>query len=238
MSVARINSGLISDLARRGQPCMQVMRRELVHQKADGAAMHAVDRLAGPHVPMQRFQHQPVAADRHDDIGRHPGRDCRKARPTPPAPPAPPREALATKAIRSYRLGLAIGLSGSWGAGLRRARLYTLAALVEMAGRHFRAVAPTARAAGAPISPAGFGSGPNPHPADFAANSRARWQNSCDGRSTSAERLETCCGELEFAGAPVRKSVGVIGDQRLPGSRRARSRAPAIRRFSAPGCVP
>ena len=48
---------------------VQILRREFVHQKADGAAMHAVDRLARTHLLMQRLQHQSVAAERHHDIG-------------------------------------------------------------------------------------------------------------------------------------------------------------------------
>ena len=54
---------------RRHQARTQVVRAELVHQKTDGAAMHAVNRLACAHVPMQRLQHQPVAAERHQDVG-------------------------------------------------------------------------------------------------------------------------------------------------------------------------
>ena len=41
----------------------------LVHQEADGAAVHAVDRLAGIHEPLQGRQHQAVAAKRDDDVG-------------------------------------------------------------------------------------------------------------------------------------------------------------------------
>ena len=44
-------------------------RRIVVHQEADGAAVHAVDRLAGLHEVVQGLQHQPVAAERHDDVG-------------------------------------------------------------------------------------------------------------------------------------------------------------------------
>src|SRR5213079_104090 len=47
----------------------QILRAELVHQKADGAAMHAVDRLTRTHMLVQRLQHQTVAAERHHDIG-------------------------------------------------------------------------------------------------------------------------------------------------------------------------
>ena len=54
---------------RRRQSRVQIMRRELVHQKADGAAMHPIDRLARAHMLMQRLQHQPVAAKRHHDVG-------------------------------------------------------------------------------------------------------------------------------------------------------------------------
>ena len=43
---------------------------KLVHQKADGAAMHAVDRLARIHEPLQGRQHEAVATERDDDIGR------------------------------------------------------------------------------------------------------------------------------------------------------------------------
>ena len=54
---------------RRGEPRMQIMCREFVHQEADGAAMHAVDRLARAHMGVQRLQHQAVAAERDHDIG-------------------------------------------------------------------------------------------------------------------------------------------------------------------------
>src|ERR1700722_13239226 len=42
---------------------------KLVHQEADRAAMHAIDRLAGIHEPMQGRQHEAVAAERDDDVG-------------------------------------------------------------------------------------------------------------------------------------------------------------------------
>ena len=48
---------------------VQALGAEFVHQEADGAAMHAIDRLAGTHVLMQRLQHQSVAADRDHDVG-------------------------------------------------------------------------------------------------------------------------------------------------------------------------
>src|SRR6267378_5604695 len=61
--------GMDHRFPRGGKPRMQIARAELVHQKADGAAMHAVDRLARTHMLMQRLQHQSVAAERHHDIG-------------------------------------------------------------------------------------------------------------------------------------------------------------------------
>ena len=51
------------------QPFEEVVLTVLVHQEADGAAVHAVDRYAGQHEAVQRLQHQPVAAERHDHVG-------------------------------------------------------------------------------------------------------------------------------------------------------------------------
>ena len=42
----------------------------LVHQEADGAAVHAVDRHLVVDVPVQGLQHETVAAERHDGIRR------------------------------------------------------------------------------------------------------------------------------------------------------------------------
>ena len=47
----------------------QVLGGVVVHQEADRAAMHAVDRLAGFHELVQGLQHQAVAAERDDDVG-------------------------------------------------------------------------------------------------------------------------------------------------------------------------
>jgi hypothetical protein len=55
-------------VARGGEPARKVPRRVLVHQEADGAAVHSVDRLPGAHVTVQGLQHQPVATERHHDI--------------------------------------------------------------------------------------------------------------------------------------------------------------------------
>ena len=54
---------------RGGEPLAQLFGAVLVHQEADGAAVHAIDRLAGAHEAAQRLQHQPVAAERDDDVG-------------------------------------------------------------------------------------------------------------------------------------------------------------------------
>ena len=41
----------------------------VVHQEADRAAVHAVDRRAGRHEAVQDLQHVAVAAEGHHDIG-------------------------------------------------------------------------------------------------------------------------------------------------------------------------
>src|SRR5690348_4422498 len=40
-----------------------------VHQEADSAPVHAVDRLAGAHVAMQCLEHEAIAAKRDNDVG-------------------------------------------------------------------------------------------------------------------------------------------------------------------------
>jgi hypothetical protein len=52
-----------------GEPLRQIVRREFVHEKSDGAAVHAVDRLARLHEPVQGLQHEAVAAERDDHVG-------------------------------------------------------------------------------------------------------------------------------------------------------------------------
>jgi hypothetical protein len=52
---------------------VEVRGAVFVHQETDGAAVHAVDRLAVMHVLMQRLQHQAVAAERDHDIGLRSG---------------------------------------------------------------------------------------------------------------------------------------------------------------------
>ena len=142
--------------------------------------MHAVDRLARAHMRVQRLQHQAVAAQRDDDVGVvgvvvavKRGQFSSAACASVPA--------LATKAILSYRLGPVIGRRTQLLApGARRARLYTLAALVEMlrpanqAGRGSRPV----------TFPAASGPDPNPQPADFVPiPARARETSGTAGRS-------------------------------------------------------
>ena len=57
------------DLGAR-EPAAQVVLAIVVHQEADRAAVHAVDRHAVVQVPVQRLQHQAVAAERDDGVGR------------------------------------------------------------------------------------------------------------------------------------------------------------------------
>src|SRR5580700_12054137 len=52
-----------------GQPFGEAVVGKLVHQEADCAAVHAIDRLAGIHEPLQGRQHEAVAAERDDDVG-------------------------------------------------------------------------------------------------------------------------------------------------------------------------
>ena len=52
-----------------GEALRQLIRVKLVHEKSDGAAVHAVDRLARRHEAVQGLQHKPVAAERDDDVG-------------------------------------------------------------------------------------------------------------------------------------------------------------------------
>ena len=57
---------LISAAASRS---VQVVLAVVVHQEADRAAVHAVDRHAVVHEAVQRLQHVPVAAERDDGVG-------------------------------------------------------------------------------------------------------------------------------------------------------------------------
>ena len=54
---------------RRREARVQAALGIVVHQEADGAAVHAVDRLGRHHRPMQGLQHQAVAAQGDDDVG-------------------------------------------------------------------------------------------------------------------------------------------------------------------------
>ena len=57
-----------------------------VHQEADRAQIHAVDRLSRAEEGVQRLQHEAVAAQRDDDVGLVRARHRRGARAWPPAP--------------------------------------------------------------------------------------------------------------------------------------------------------
>ena len=52
-----------------GETLRQVIRMILVHEKSNSAAVHAVDRLARRHEPVQGLQHEPVAAECDDHVG-------------------------------------------------------------------------------------------------------------------------------------------------------------------------
>ena len=57
----------------RGEALAQAFELIFVHQEADGAAMHPVDRFVAMHERVQGLQHQPVSAERNDHIGRFGG---------------------------------------------------------------------------------------------------------------------------------------------------------------------
>src|SRR5215813_6950431 len=106
------------------EPLMQIPFAILVHEKTDRAAMHAVDRLAGIHEPLQGRQHEPVAAERDYDVGGL-GPDVAVA--LDQAPPRPLRrghvaghegDALITGCRAFFRHGRAVSNSG----GDRRGR--------------------------------------------------------------------------------------------------------------------
>ena len=70
LRVARLHDQGMDDGDMRGRQSLgQALLDEFIHQEADGAAMHAVDRLAGIHELVQGLQHQPVAAERDNNVG-------------------------------------------------------------------------------------------------------------------------------------------------------------------------
>ncbi len=54
---------------RGGEPVRQTVLPKFVHQEADRAQIHAVDRLLRAEKLVQRLQHKPVAAQRDNDSG-------------------------------------------------------------------------------------------------------------------------------------------------------------------------
>ena len=51
------------------EPLEQVVLAEVVHQEADRAAVHAVDRNAAVEMGVHGLEHQPVPAKRNDRVG-------------------------------------------------------------------------------------------------------------------------------------------------------------------------
>jgi periplasmic divalent cation tolerance protein len=106
------------------EPSQEVAITIFVHEKTNRAAMHAVDRLAGIHEPLQGRQHEAVAAERDYDV-RGLGPDVAVA--LDQAPPSPLRrghiaghegDALITGCRAFFRHGRAVSNSG----GDRRGR--------------------------------------------------------------------------------------------------------------------
>jgi hypothetical protein len=98
-----------------GKPLAQALLVVLVHQEADGAAVHAVDRLAGFHQAVQGAQHQAVAAQRHHDVGASPAPRCRSALPAGRRPCGPP--APGSRQRRSVRIWAIVAAHRSCGLG-------------------------------------------------------------------------------------------------------------------------
>ena len=67
--VRRHRQRMDADRPRRGEALGQALGRVAVHQEADAAAMHAVDRHAALAVAVQGLEHEAVAAQRDDDVG-------------------------------------------------------------------------------------------------------------------------------------------------------------------------
>ena len=52
-----------------GETFLQALGAVIVHQESDAAAMHAVERHLALAIAVEGFQHEAVAAQRHDDVG-------------------------------------------------------------------------------------------------------------------------------------------------------------------------
>ncbi len=70
MNIGRAHQQRMDNGVGRGSEArLEIMPAVFVHQKSNRAAMHPVDRLSRPHVPLQCLQHQPIAAERNQHIG-------------------------------------------------------------------------------------------------------------------------------------------------------------------------
>ena len=83
-----------------GQPRRQVILAVVVHQEADAAAIHAVDRQVAAEAAVLRLQHEAVAAQRHDRPPPSPPAHRRSSATRRLRAPRPPRVAAARKAMR------------------------------------------------------------------------------------------------------------------------------------------
>ena len=169
--------------------------------------------------------------------------DCRRARSACSSAACASVPALATKAIRSYRLGLVIGHDElNVGAGCRAALVYTPWPRACRDGPA-ETDCPERRGKGLPAGDAAiFLQRPDRIPIlsrrILGQFPRALAKQRGAAGRCSAERPKHRRGKLEFAGAPVRKAFGVIPDQCLLGRRKLDPTAPATGRSSAPGLRP
>ena len=64
---ASVTSGCSGVACARARRCGQIVYLIVIHQETDRAELHAIDRQAARDVPVQRAQHEAVAAERDDD---------------------------------------------------------------------------------------------------------------------------------------------------------------------------
>ena len=193
-----------------GDALQQAVLGVVVHQEADRAAVHAVDRLARCQVAVQRLQHEAVAAQGDDDVGLGLGH-LAVARAQPRARPPASGRSLATKVrargaegwVTPLRKRSAAALSNGSGVDFRP----------SVAGIHRRPDPPNGRperhadASGSPreavVELADFSSGWRERPRDPAR--RRRRPGTGGGRCRRSARAHM--GDVEAAQGRQRRAA-------------------------------
>ena len=195
-----------------GEALAQALLAKLVHQEADRAAMHAVERLARGHELVQGPQHESVAAERHDDVGLL-GLGVAVAAHQRLARLLGLRR-LSWPGRRSARSGRGDWTSGSrWGEGMERAVfVYTTYPSIVEAEKAGRALLERALAACVNILP--------------GMVSLYRWQGAIE-RGEEAVMIIKTRASLAEAGARGRQGDALLRDAGDPGDS-ARERRPRL----------